>query len=333
MLRRPHNARSSEAPANGPTRKTRAAALRCTPGGPPRIPESMRRLLAGSLVSASILSAVACGSFLPGDPSAGPDGAAGNDSGDDGSTSSDGSASTDGAPSDGAATDGAPVDAFCAARPNARLCDDFEQPGRQLSLAAPAAPWTRFESSGPQIVSLGPGNASPRAFSVKGLMGSGTYSRLIEPIEVAGKKMRLAFQVRFDTLSIVDAGPSPLLTIASVRFPGSNAYASLVFHPYRPLGVTVTEPFIRSSFTSASGGVTYFPRPQNGWPPPGSGWIPVVIELDAGSRIFAVRVGDSQPAAIQLDPPGPAEIALGADFANAGAEVDVALDDIVVDIP
>lgn len=274
----------------------------------------MHRLAVGSLVVAMVASPLACGESLPEDPIDAP----GRDGGSGGSM--------DGSTSDATLPDGAPLpQTYCSTRSTALLCDDFEQPNRNLG-APPFDPWTQFEAIGGPGLLFGPGNDSPRAFTVKGsLAATGEHARFVRDFDPTGKRWRYRFDVRLVQFPDTTSFPRPLLYAAGFRFSGGRYVTLVLRYADNPPGTI--EPHLDDG---DPGNLVSFPYVR--WPAADSGWIEVRMELDARTTpSLSVTVGDVTAKAAMPEMLGASQVTLGPELKQVAGSVHVSYDDVVVE--
>lgn len=263
-------------------------------------------------------AAIACDSFSEG--AGGPANDAGSDSnspGDSGSTEDTGA--------NPVADAGGPT--FCTTQTGAVICDDFEQPSRDIKLAAP---WDEVRANGPQEELLAAGNMSPNGFRVHGMFSDTDSSGFGKNYDIHGKKVRFAFDIKVDKLGDADnVGGKPVLGVATI-----------IFSPGKELDVVLK---IKDNTTNVLTG--FVSNMMSGFPvltdfsitlePSLGSWTKVAVEYEPkqGTDQFRFYFGSGTKAAVTLDVdplPDPTALGFGADVSNGPADVDVTFDNVLI---
>lgn len=218
---------------------------------------------------------------------------------------------------------------FCARNASAALCDDFEQPGRDLAVPTP---WTDSNSKGSQIPSIGEGNDSARALNVKGFLSSTDETKLAKLYDIRGKSVRFSVDLKIDKLSkTADSGSNAHVGVVAIAFP--NARELVVF--LNALATGEINGFVRNALTTNVANVDFaLPAVP---PSIGGGWFRLVVEYEAiasGSDKlrFYLGAGSEPVLALNGDPPATGESALvvGTRGTGVDCDVDVSIDNVLV---
>ena len=239
----------------------------------------------------------------------------------------DGSPTTDGGPTGVDAEAGA---RFCSLHTNSLFCDDFEQPGRDL---ATADPWTTSTTSGPQVRSLAPGNASPNALNVKGVLLQPSETRLSKIVAIVPQKTRLSMDVKIDKLEKSnDEGGNPHFGAVALVFQDGKEMVLFL----NALSNNQVSGFVNTRFTDA-GGVNSDFVVSAAPPSVGGGFFRLAIEFEpnssgADSFRFYLGAAPSPVLTLNLNPPGGDNaIAVGARGASLSSDVDITIDNVLVE--